>query len=158
MVRSKLTLALLALAAVALAIPALSVAGANTIEVGAKLKGKNEVPGPGSPKGKGDVTVALKPTKEKVCFTLEVSKLDPMVAGHIHKGDSETAGPVKVTLFEDDAGLDGTGSYEGCTKNVKKKLIDKIGAAPEKFYVNIHTEDYPDGAIRGQLEPILEAQ
>lgn len=157
MIRSKLVLALLVLAAVALAVPALSVAGANTIDVGATLKGKNEIPGPGSRKGKGEASVALKPSKEKLCFTLEVSKLDPIVAGHIHKGDAETAGPVKVTLFEDEAGLDGSGAYEGCVKNVKKKLLKKIGAVPEKFYVNIHTEEYPDGAIRGQLEPIVEA-
>ena len=35
---------------------------------------------------------------------------------------------------------------------MKKKLIKKIIKAPERFYVNIHTVDFPDGAIRGQLE------
>lgn len=151
MLRSRLTVALTALAVAALAMPALSAAGQNTTVTEAKLKGKNEVPGPGSPKGKGEIAVLLKPTKEKVCFQLEVSKLDPIVAGHIHKGDSETAGAIKVPLFEDSAGLDGDGSYEGCTKNVKTKLIKKIIKAPEKYYVNIHTEEYPEGAIRGQL-------
>ena len=150
--KTKLKFATAALALVALAVPALSLAGKNTTEVDAQLKGKNEVPGPGS-KGSGDIQVFLKPTQKKVCFALEIKKLDTVVAGHIHKGDSETAGPVKVTLFEDDAGLDGTGNYEGCVKNVKKSLIKKIAATPEKFYVNIHTVDYPDGAIRGQLEP-----
>jgi hypothetical protein len=75
-----------------------------------------------------------------------------MTAGHIHKGDTETAGPVKVTLFEDQQGLEGTGNYEGCVKKLKAKLLKKIAKAPEKFYVNLHTLDYPDGAIRGQLE------
>jgi CHRD domain-containing protein len=151
MLRSKVTLALLALAVIALAIPALSLAGQNTTELEAKLKGKNEVPGPGSPKGKGEIHVFVKPTQQKVCFDFEVSKLDPIVAGHIHKGDAETAGPVKVTLFEDETGLEGTGNYEGCVKNLKKTLLKKIIKAPEKFYVNLHTLDYPDGAIRGQL-------
>lgn len=150
--KTKLKFALPALAAVALAVPALSLAGQNTTEVDAQLKGQNEVPGPGS-KGNGDVQVFLKPTQKKVCFALEIKKLDAVVAGHIHKGDSETAGPVKVTLFEDEAGLNGTGNYEGCTKNVKKKLIKKIAATPEKYYVNVHTMEYPEGAIRGQLEP-----
>ena len=152
MLRSKLGLALVALAVLALGVPALSLAGRNTVELEAKLKGKNEVPGPGSRKGKGEIDVDVKPTKEKLCFDFEVKKLDPMVAGHIHKGDSETAGPVKVTLFEDEEGLDGDGAYEGCVKKVKAKLLDKIAAAPEKYYVNLHTVDYPDGAIRGQLE------
>ncbi len=152
MFKSKTTLALCALAAVALAVPAISLAGKNTIELEAKLTGKAEVPGPGSPKGKGDIHVFLKPTQDKVCYDFEVKKLDEMTAGHIHKGDSETAGPVKVTLFEDETGLEGTGAYEGCVKNVKAKLLKKIAKAPEKFYVNLHTFDYPDGAIRGQLE------
>jgi hypothetical protein len=152
MLRSKLGPALLALAVLALAVPALSAAGNNTTELQAKLKGKNEVPGPGSPKGKAEMHIFVKPTQKKVCFNFEVSKLDPITAGHIHKGDSETAGPVKVTLFEDETGLDGTGNYEGCVKNLKKTLLKKIVKAPEKFYVNLHTLDYPDGAIRGQLE------
>ena len=45
--KSKLVLALLALAVVALAMPAISQAGSNTTEVDAKMKGKQEVPGPG---------------------------------------------------------------------------------------------------------------
>ena len=151
--KSKMALAVLALAAVALAIPALSVAGKNTVELSAKLKGNNEVPGPGDKNGKGDVQVLLKAKKHKVCFNLEVSKLDEIVAGHIHKGAADVAGDIKVLLFEDPAGLDGDGAYEGCTEDVKKKLIKKIAKAPEKYYVNIHTVEYPDGAIRGQLEP-----
>jgi hypothetical protein len=150
--KSKLTLGLLALALVALAIPALSMAGRNTVEVNAKLKGQNEVPGPGDANGKGEIAVFLKAKKEKVCFNLEISKLDGASAGHIHKGDAETAGPIKVTLF--DAPVEGTGTYEGCVKNVKRKLVRRIGKHPERYYVNVHNADYPDGAIRGQLETV----
>lgn len=140
-----------ALALVALALPAISVAGQNTTELQAKLKGKNEVPGPGSQQGKGEIHVFVKPTQGKLCFNFEVSNLDPLIEGHIHKGGPQDSGPVKVTLFQDTSGLDGDGSYEGCVKNLKKKLLRKIAATPEKFYANIHTKDYPDGAVRGQL-------
>jgi hypothetical protein len=150
MLRTKLVPALLALAVCALIVPALSLAGRNTVELTAQLKGKNEVPGPGSPKGKGDIQVFLKPTKNKVCFELQVSKLDTITASHIHKGDADQAGTVKVTLI--DSQIEGTGNYEGCVKNVRSKLLDQIAAKPEKFYVNVHTLDYPEGAIRGQLE------
>jgi hypothetical protein len=148
--KSKLTLGLVALALAALAIPSLSLAGRNTVEVDAKLKGANEVPGPGDPNGKGDAAVFLKAKKQKVCFNLELAKLDGASAGHIHKGDTETAGKVKVTLF--DSPIEGTGNYEGCVKNVKRKLIKKIAAHPERYYVNVHNAEYPEGAIRGQLE------
>lgn len=149
---SRLILGVLALIAVALAVPALSSAGKNTVEVTAKLKGNNEVPGPGANKGKGEVQVFLKAKKKKVCFNLEISKLDGASAAHIHKGAPDVAGPIKVLLFEAQPPVAGDGTYDGCTKNVKKKLVKKIGKRPEKFYVNVHNAEYPDGAIRGQLE------
>ncbi|HEX2129625.1 MAG TPA: CHRD domain-containing protein [Solirubrobacterales bacterium] len=150
--RSKVMLGLVALALTALALPALSAAGRNTTEVEATLKGANEVPGPGDPNGKGEISVRLKPKKEKVCFNLELDKIDGASAGHIHKGDEDTAGKIKVPLFEEDPPLPIPGSFEGCVKNVKRKLIKRIAANPEKYYVNVHNAEYPEGAIRGQLE------
>jgi hypothetical protein len=149
--KSKLMLALVGLALAVLAVPAISLAGRNTTEVDAKLTGKAEVPGPGSKKGKGEIAIFLKPTKGKVCFNLDVKNLDTITDGHIHKGAEGVAGDVKVPLFVGQE-LAGTGSYDGCTKNVKKKLIKKIAAHPEKYYANVHTLDFPAGAIRGQLE------
>jgi hypothetical protein len=143
-------LALAALVIAVLAIPAVSHAGRNTTEVDAKMTGKAEVPGPGSKKGKGDIQIFLKPTQKKVCFNLDVKNLDTITDGHIHKGAEGVAGPVKVPLFVGQ-NLAGTGAYNGCVKDVKKKLIKKIIAHPEKFYANVHTIDFPDGAIRGQL-------
>jgi hypothetical protein len=154
--KTKLILALTAISAAAVLVPALAIAGQNTVEVTAKLKGSAEVPGPGDPNGKGEIDVFLKAKKEKVCFNLEVSKLDPLVAGHIHKGTDDEAGKVKVTLFE--AEIEGDGAYEGCVKNVKAKLVKKIGEVPEKFYVNLHNAEYPDGAVRGQLASTVEAR
>jgi hypothetical protein len=151
MFQSKIAPALIALAALALAVPALSAAGNNTTELVAKLKGKYEVPGPGAEKGNATMAVFVKPTQEKLCFNFDVSKLDPMTEAHIHKGAEGVAGPPKVTLFQDTTGLEGTGSYEGCVKKIKSKLLKKIAAKPENFYANIHTFDFPDGAIRGQL-------
>jgi CHRD domain len=140
----------LALAAV-VALPALS-PGATLL--GAKLKGSQEVPGPGDPDAKGGIQVSLKTKKKKVCFTLEYRKLDGGAsAGHIHRGKKGVAGKIKVPLFEVDPPLAERGSFEGCQKNVKRKLIRRIKRKPENFYVNIHTPEYPDGAIRGQLKP-----
>jgi hypothetical protein len=150
-VKSKLMLALAALAIAVLAVPAISAAGRNTTELQAELTGKAEVPGPGSKKGKGEIVVTMKPTQKKVCFNLEVKNLDTITDGHIHKGAEGVAGDVKVPLFVGQE-LAGTGAYDGCVKDVKKKLIKKIIAKPENYYVNIHTVEYPDGAIRGQLE------
>ena len=142
--------ALAAMAAL-IALPSLS-PGATLL--GAKLKGSQEVPGPGDQDGKGGIQLSLKAKKKKVCFTLEYRKLDGgATAGHIHRGKKGVAGNIKVTLFEADPPLAEEGSFDGCEKNVKRKLIRRIKRRPENFYVNIHTPEYPDGAIRGQLKP-----
>jgi hypothetical protein len=142
-----------ALGCVALALPALSASNKKVV-LTAKLKGSEETPDPGDPNGKGNAEVTLNAKKGKVCFGLELDKLDPVTAGHIHKGAKGVAGEIKVPLFEDAQGLPADpGAAEGCVKNVKKKLIKKIGKRPENYYVNVHNAEYPAGAIRGQLKP-----
>jgi CHRD domain len=42
------------------------------------------------------------------------------------------------------------GSSAGCT-DVSRSLIRQIRRNPGRFYVNVHTADFPDGAVRGQL-------
>jgi hypothetical protein len=37
-------------------------------------------------------------------------------------------------------------------KGVDSALARRIANNPQRFYVNIHNEKFPDGAIRGQLE------
>jgi CHRD domain len=150
--RPVLVLAALA-AATALAIPALAPAGPqNTTQLSAKLKGNQEVPGPGDNNGKGEGFFAVKPKKGKVCFQVSWVKIEDPSAGHIHKGEKGEAGPIKVLLFDE---TPPTSIVEDCVKDVKKKLLKRIAKNPEKFYVNIHNADFPDGAIRGQLKPAL---
>lgn len=138
--------------AVALAIPA--DAAAPAVQLSAKLKGANEVPGPGDPNGKGDIFVAVRKAQRKVCFQLEFKRIQDPTAGHIHRGGPDDAGPVKIELFSGPAPLPGP-TAEGCVKNLKRKLLRRITNRPERFYVNLHNDDYPDGAIRGQLGPAL---
>ena len=146
--RAMLLLTALASAA-ALALPAVSPAGPNsTTQLSAQLKGNQEVPGPGDPNGKGEGFFSVKPKKGKVCFQLSWEKIDQPSAGHIHKGVKGEAGDIKVLLFDQ---TPPTSTVEDCVKNLKKKLLKRIAAHPENFYVNVHNAAYPDGAIRGQL-------
>ena len=124
MKRSKFTVAMMALALVALAVPALSLAGRNTTSVEAKLKGKYVVDG-GADKGGAQMEIALKPTQSKLCFDFSAKRLDPITYGAIHKAPEGEVGKEKVMLFSDSTGLAGTGSYEGCVKNVKSKLLEE---------------------------------
>jgi hypothetical protein len=112
------------------------------------LSGANEVPGPGDPDGAGTAFVALIPDRNQMCFIIVVTGITrPGIAAHIHQGGSGVAGPVVVTLSPPDA----SGATAGCVSGLSHDLVTAIGANPGNYYVNVHTTDYPNGAIRGQL-------
>jgi hypothetical protein len=113
----------------------------------ATLGGAAEVPSPGDPDGTGSATIRLRAGQAQICFQLTVSNLTlPATAAHIHEGAAGIAGPVVVTL----TAPDGTGTASGCVR-VARPLVSAILANPAGYYVNVHTTDFPDGAVRGQL-------
>ena len=135
-------LAALVLAAVLMvAVPVVASEARANLE--ASLTGEKEVPGPGDKDGRGDAEVKV--YKAKVCYELEVEDIKPAIAAHIHRGGSSVAGPVVVELK---APTDG--SSEGC-KAISNELSKKLKEHPWRYYVNIHNNPYPDGAVRGQL-------
>lgn len=143
-----LTTAGLAAAAIALAGVA-SAQGMNNhsagsgIKLSAMLKGSAEVPGPGDSDGMGTFHARLNPGTGQLCYTLTSSHLSTLTMAHIHSGARGVAGPPVVTLMAN-------APKETCLA-VDKDLAMKIKAMPGDYYVNIHTGDFPAGAIRGQL-------
>jgi hypothetical protein len=135
---------------VALAVGAVGGALAADNTVSAKLSGKAEEPGPGDDDGSGEAVLSLKKKKKKISFNISFEGIQDPVAGHIHKGTKNVAGPIKVTLFDEPTGVT---SPESGTVKAKKKLIKKIQNDPNGWYVNLHTPDFEAGAIRGQLKP-----
>jgi len=127
-------------------IPAL--AAPSDVELTAKMNGKQEVPEQGDPNGKGEAELTLKTAKEKVCFTFTFEDIEDVTQGHIHKGEKGDDGPIKLELFD----LDPQSSpVEDCVK-ADEKLINKVAKNPDRYYVNLHNSEFPDGAIRGQLK------
>jgi uncharacterized membrane protein YgcG len=121
---------------------------AKSIKLTANLSGQNEVP-QADPGGSGTADVKLRRRQGEVCFDITFQGIQDPVAGHIHKGGAGVNGPIKVLFFEDPNGLQSP--ISDCV-DAKKTLIKKIGEKPKKWYVNLHTEDFPAGAIRGQLK------
>jgi hypothetical protein len=148
--RRGLTAAIVGLISVALVVGAVGGALAADNTVSAKLSGKAEVPGPGDDDGSGEAVLSLKKKKKKISFNISFEGIQEPVAGHIHKGTKRVAGPIKVPLFENPAGVS---SPVSGTVKAKKKLIKKIKNDPGGWYVNLHTPDHQAGAIRGQLKP-----
>jgi hypothetical protein len=138
----RLTL-LAALVLALLLIAAVPVVAAQRATLEASLTGEKEVPGPGDPNGRGEADVKV--YKEKVCYELEVKRIKPATAAHIHRGRPSVAGDIVVELK---APTDG--SSESC-KAISKQLSKKLREHPSRYYVNVHNDPYPDGAIRGQL-------
>jgi hypothetical protein len=133
--------------ALVLSLAGSAAAANNTVK--AKLSGKEETHD-ADQDGKGDFTAKLKKKKKKVCFDVSFTDIGNPTVAHIHDGPKKVSGPPVVTLFEDSAGL--PSPISDCVKT-KKKLIKKIKRNPQEYYVNLHTDEYPDGAIRGQLKP-----
>jgi hypothetical protein len=112
-----------------------------------ELTGAAEVPGPGDPDGSGTATITLNHGQGTVCWEIQVSGITlPAAAAHIHEAPVGVAGPVDVTLSAPDA----DGFASGCT-SVDREEIKEIIQHPEEYYVNVHTSDFPAGALRGQL-------
>lgn len=141
------------LAAVAIAVPALSSADRpDPVKVTSQLKGKHTEPGPGDPDGAGKIVLLLRADKRRICFRLDVDALNLLKKAHLHAGGEGELGPEKLELFSDQAGLDGNGNYNGCIKRVKRGLLEGLASTPEQYYVDVHTNGYPQGALRGQLK------
>ena len=107
------------------------------------MSGKAETP-KGDPNGKGTAKVTINTSKGQVCFKLTWSAIGPPVAAHIHKGKKGVAGPVVIPFFG------GAAKHSGCVK-ASKSLLGKIIKNPSGYYVNVHTQAFPGGAIRAQL-------
>ncbi len=111
----------------------------------ATLSGASEVPGPGDPDGRGNARLRTFPAEQRVCYSITVRNIRPATAAHIHQGDSTVAGPI---IKELKAPSDGSSS--GCVRMATEK-IRQINRNPAGFYVNVHNNQFPNGAVRGQL-------
>jgi hypothetical protein len=133
--------------------PAADTAGAATFLV-ASLNGRNEVPGPaGSPKvgdPDGQAVAVLRIQGNQLSFAFKWKNIGAPVAGHIHIGASGSNGGVQVPFFG--AGLPDTAEATvGSVTVTDAALLNSLKTNPTGFYTNLHTADFPGGAVRGQL-------
>lgn len=97
--------------------------------------------------GSGAASVTLDPETGEACWELTVADIGPVMQSHIHVGAEGEEGDVVVPLDVD--GFDGTS--EGCVADQDAAALQAIIDNPAGYYVNLHTEEFPAGAIRGQL-------
>ncbi|MCC6625794.1 MAG: CHRD domain-containing protein [Chloroflexi bacterium] len=103
-------------------------------------------PNQGDPDGSGTALIKVGPTW--VCAALKVKDITlPAANAHIHNAAAGANGPVVVNLPIPNA----AGTSNGCTLGVSAGLTNLLKTAPANYYVNVHTSDFPAGALRGQL-------
>jgi hypothetical protein len=115
------------------------------------LTGEAETPA-GDPVGTGTATVRLRKGQGQACFTIATTNLPTAVAAHIHAGAAGTGGAIVVPLATPNA----SGKSSGCLP-AARSVVASILKAPASFYVNVHTGEFPGGAIRGQLTGTSES-
>jgi len=114
----------------------------------ADLAGVTEGDSPGDPDGSGTASIVIDPEAGTACWDLTAEGIEPVTQSHIHIGAEGESGDVVVPLDVD--GFEGTS--EGCTEPMEDAaVLQEIVDDPAGYYVNLHTEDFPAGAIRGNL-------
>ena len=110
------------------------------------LVGETESPA-GDPVGTGTATVRMRAGQGQVCFRINVQNLSQAAVGaHIHVGAVGESGGIVVSLRAPAA----SGSSSGCVR-ASRTVVRRILGNAARYYVNVHTTEFPAGAVRGQL-------
>lgn len=113
------------------------------VDFHAQLNGDNLTP-PGDTDGWGFVRITIDDVSNRLCGDLEVRSLGRVTTAQVFRGDDATP----VVRLERPSDND---SYDCIT--IGDALGDEILANPGAFFVEVATEEFPEGAIRGPLAP-----
>ncbi|MFD9070323.1 CHRD domain-containing protein [Streptomyces lasiicapitis] len=122
----------------------------------ASMNGANEVPVQGGPAVGDKDGAALQFVKvkgDKVSVTVKWRGTAKPSALHIHQGAKGTNGGIKVDFTK----LLAKAKHQRVTGTVKvtdAALLKQLKAGPNGFYANLHTAEFPGGAVRGQLHKV----
>ncbi|MEU6603277.1 CHRD domain-containing protein [Streptomyces flaveolus] len=121
----------------------------------ADLTGDQEVPAEGKkvddPDGHAQVLARIK--GDRITFAFKWQGIGAPTLGHIHQGKAGVNGDVKVPLFTTPM-PDTVDAGAGQVTVDDAALVQQLRTDPSSFYVNLHSKEFPDGAVRGQLTPV----
>ena len=126
-----------------------------------ELSGSEEVP-PVQTDATGSAELTA-PHFDNIGYTVNVSNIDKVTAAHIHSGKLGENGPIVVTLFKTETpsaepinGILATGNITNAKLEgpmAGKTLMDLTKSIElGETYINVHTEENPNGEIRGQIQ------
>lgn len=155
--------------------PTISTLGFAKEFFGAALSGGAERPTPVTTSASGESRITIIDTNTVRVETL-VSTIDSITQAHIHFGDANTAGPVRVFLLQNVAAgrapITGTNRVMSLVNVTRGSPVCGANGVPTpcfqggwtidslikyvrtgEVYVNVHTRRNPGGEIRGQIAP-----
>ncbi len=147
-------------AALALALMSLLVfaapAAAAEAYLSAELSGAAEIdaegnPNQGDPDGGGSADFGLDTETGVLCYSVVAFDIATPTAAHIHEGVGGENGPIVVPLVAPAAIAPSSYRVDGICITVDAALLAAIAENPAGYYLNVHNDEYPDGALRGQL-------
>jgi hypothetical protein len=108
------------------------------------LSGLNEAP-PVTSDLVGTAKITINRGQSELCWDLDYTTTQTVVAAHIHKGPKGVAAGVVFGFF-----FSPPIHNSGC-RSASAALLDDIAENPGAYYVNVHTTAHTGGAGRGQL-------
>ncbi|MFJ4633948.1 CHRD domain-containing protein [Streptomyces sp. NPDC088847] len=123
---------------------------------GGVLNGNNEVPVAGKPAvgdKDGRAVALMRIQGHQVSYAFAFTGTQTPTLGHLHKGVKGVNGDVVIPFFTKPL-KDGTKFTLGTVTVNDQDLLDRIKANPQNWYFNLHTAEFPGGAVRGQVSKL----
>ncbi|HXX57243.1 MAG TPA: CHRD domain-containing protein [Thermodesulfovibrionales bacterium] len=111
---------------------------------------------------KGEATFTLSKDGNELSYKVTVSDIENVTAAHIHMGKAGKSGPPLALI---DVKGKKAGKFSGTLAEGKITAKELMGSLMGKSvkdlvkemeagntYLNVHTEKYPDGELRGQIK------
>jgi hypothetical protein len=133
----------------------------------AYLNGRAEVSddgerGVGDPDATGTAVFQIV-DEQTISYGFTVDNTDTPQIVHIHRGSPDENGPPVIEFANVPKDANGQPSGDPGASAGTKTLttpeeiaaLERIRKNPRNYYVNFHTEQFPDGAVRGQMSRLL---
>jgi predicted Ser/Thr protein kinase len=117
--------------------------GARSTTYDIALSADAEVPASSNPTSSGAAEITI--DGPRVCWSFQLKGVADPTFAHIHAGGPTVSGPIDVPLGS-------SFKPSGCTTSTRA-VTAAILRNPAGYYANVHSLKFPDGAVRGQLQP-----
>ena len=110
--------------------------------------GSSEVPGPGDPDGAGRVVASIDVIAGQLCSLFDLTGIAPQTGATIRQGAAGHEGPVILSLPPPAP----AGAPSNCAIGIDPAILQSIQTDPGAYYAEVTTAEFPNGAVRGQLQ------